>query len=180
MGKVISTLGTLFGSENRWWEQEKQKEKQKEQERRKNNLAQRMKQIEQQALQKAQQKQIEQQEQQKAQQKQTGPAYGQTHDPNKEYKETQANVLGAIASVSKQPGQTEVPKTETPYVVKNRDALTSPSKVEAFMQEAKQWSLKNLSVDKQDLFWRLPMADKIRVMESQNPDNELNYLSRGK
>lgn len=167
MGKVISTLGTLFGSENRWWEQEKQKEKQKEQERRKNNLAQRMKQIEQQAL-------------QKAQQKQTGPAYGQTHDPNKEYKETQANVLGAIASVSKQPGQTEVPKTETPYVVKNRDALTSPSKVEAFMQEAKQWSLKNLSVDKQDLFWRLPMADKIRVMESQNPDNELNYLSRGK
>lgn len=167
MGKVIATLGTLLGSQNRWWEQEKQKEKQKEQERRKNNLAQRM-------------KQIEQQELQKAQQKQTGPAYGQTHDPNKEYKETQANVLGAIASVSKQPGQTEVPKTETPYVVKNRDALTSPSKVEAFMQEANQWALKNLSVDKQDLFWRLRMADKIRVMESQNPDNELNYLSRGK
>lgn len=160
MGKVISTLGTLFGSENRWWEQEKQREKQKEQERRKYNMAQRMKQIEQQA-----------------QQKQTGPAYGQTHDPNKEYKETQANVLGAIASVSKQPG---VPKVEQPYVVQNRDAITNPSKVKAFTQEAKQWSLKNLSVDKQDLFWQLSITDKIRVMESQNPDNELNYLSRGR
>lgn len=163
MGKVISTLGTLFGSENRWWEQEKQREKQKEQERRKYNLAQRMKQIE-----------------QKAQQKQTGPAYGQTHDPNKEYKETQANVLGAIASVSKQPGQTGVPKAQPPYVVQNRDAVTNPSKVKAFTQEAKQWSLKNLSTDKQDLFWQLSIADKIRVMESQNPDNELNYLSRGR
>ena len=30
MGKVTSTLGTLFGSENRWWEQEKQREKQDE------------------------------------------------------------------------------------------------------------------------------------------------------
>lgn len=167
MGKVISTLGTLFGSENRWWEQEKQKEKQKEQERRKYNLAQRMKQIEQEAL-------------QKAQQKQTGPAYGQTHDPNKEYKETQANVLGAIASVSKQPGQTGVSKVEQPYVVQNRDAITNPSKVNAFTQEAKQWALKNLSVDKQDLFWQLSITDKIRVMESQNPDNELNYLSRGR
>lgn len=164
MGKVISTLGTLFGSENRWWEQEKQREKQKEQERRKYNMAQRMKQIEQQAL-------------QKAQQKQTGPAYGQTHDPNKEYKETQANVLGAIASVSKQPG---VPKAKPPYVVQNRDAITNPSKVKAFTQEAKQWSLKNLSTDKQDLFWQLSITDKIRVMESQNPDNELNYLSRGR
>lgn len=164
MGKVISTLGTLFGSENRWWEQEKQKEKQKEQERRKYNLAQRMKQIEQQAL-------------QKAQQKQTGPAYSQAHDPNKEYKETQANVLGAIASVSKQPG---VSKVEQPYVVQNRDAITNPSKVNAFTQEAKQWALKNLSVDKQDLFWQLSITDKIRVMESQNPDNELNYLSRGR
>ena len=172
MGKVMSTLGTLFGSENRWWEQEKQKERQKEQEKRQYNLAQRMKQIEQQA----QQKQIKQQ----AQQKQTGPAYGQTHDPNKEYKETQSNVLGAIASVSKQPGQTDVSKAKPPYVVQNRDALTSPSKVKAFMQEARQWSLKNLSADKQDLFWQLPMADKIRVMESQNPDNELNYLSRGR
>ena len=167
MGKVISTLGTLFGSENRWWEQEKQREKQKEQERRQYNLAQRMKQIEQQAL-------------QKAQQKQTGPAYGQTHDPNKEYKETQANVLGAIASVSKQPGQTGVSKAEPPYVVQNRDAITNPSKVKAFTQEAKQWALKNLSVDKQDLFWQLSITDKIRVMESQNPDNELNYLSRGR
>lgn len=167
MGKVISTLGTLFGSENRWWEQEKQKEKQKEQERRKYNMAQRMKQIEQEAL-------------QKAQQKQTGPAYGQTHDPNKEYKETQANVLGAIASVSKQPGQTGVSKVEQPYVVQNRDAITNPSKVNAFTQEAKQWALKNLSVDKQDLFWQLSITDKIRVMESQNPDNELNYLSRGR
>lgn len=167
MGKVISTLGTLFGSENRWWEQEKQREKQKEQEKRKYNMAQRMKQIEQQAL-------------QKAQQKQTGPAYGQTHDPNKEYKETQANVLGAIASVSKQPGQTGVSKVEQPYVVQNRDAITNPSKVKAFTQEAKQWSLKNLSTDKQDLFWQLSIADKIRVMESQNPDNELNYLSRGR
>lgn len=167
MGKVISTLGTLFGSENRWWEQEKQREKQKEQERRQYNLAQRMKQIEQQAL-------------QKAQQKQTGPAYGQTHDPNKEYKETQANVLGAIASVSKQPGQTGVSKVEPPYVVQNRDAITNPSKVKAFTQEAKQWALKNLSVDKQDLFWQLSITDKIRVMESQNPDNELNYLSRGR
>lgn len=167
MGKVISTLGTLFGSENRWWEQEKQREKQKEQEKRKYNLAQRMKQIEQQAL-------------QKAQQKQTGPAYGQTHDPNKEYKETQANVLGAIASVSKQPGQTGVSKVEQPYVVQNRDAITNPSKVKAFTQEAKQWSLKNLSTDKQDLFWQLSITDKIRVMESQNPDNELNYLSRGR
>lgn len=164
MGKIISTLGTLFGSENRWWEQEKQKEKQKEQERRKYNMAQRMKQIEQQAL-------------QKAQQKQTGPAYSQAHDPNKEYKETQANVLGAIASVSKQPG---VPKVEQPYVVQNRDAITNPSKVKAFTQEAKQWSLKNLSTDKQDLFWQLSITDKIRVMESQNPDNELNYLSRGR
>lgn len=164
MGKVISTLGTLFGSENRWWEQEKQREKQKEQERRKYNMAQRMKQIEQQAL-------------QKAQQKQTGPAYGQTHDPNKEYKETQANVLGAIASVSKQPG---VSKVKPPYVVQNRDAITNPSKVKAFTQEAKQWSLKNLSTDKQDLFWQLSITDKIRVMESQNPDNELNYLSRGR
>lgn len=167
MGKVISTLGTLFGSENRWWEQEKQKERQKEQEKRRYNMAQRMKQIEQQAL-------------QKAQQKQTGPAYGQTHDPNKEYKETQANVLGAIASVSKQPGQTGVSKVEQPYVVQNRDAITNPSKVKAFTQEAKQWSLKNLSADKQDLFWQLSIADKIRVMESQNPDNELNYLSRGR
>lgn len=167
MGKVISTLGTLFGSENRWWEQEKQREKQKEQEKRKYNMTQRMKQIEQQAL-------------QKAQQKQTGPAYGQTHDPNKEYKETQANVLGAIASVSKQPGQTGVPKAQPPYVVQNRDAVTNPSKVKAFTQEAKQWALKNLSVDKQDLFWQLSITDKIRVMESQNPDNELNYLSRGR
>ena len=73
MGKVISTLGTLFGSENRWWEQEKQRERQKEQEKRRYNMTQRMKQIEQQAL-------------QKAQQKQTGPAYSQAHDPNKEYK----------------------------------------------------------------------------------------------
>ena len=167
MGKVISTLGTLFGSENRWWEQEKQKEKQKEQERRRYNLAQTMKKIEQQA-------------QQKAQQKQTGPAYGQTHDPNKEYKETQANVLGAIASVSKQPGQTGVSKAKPPYVVQNRDAVTNTDKVNAFTQEAKQWALKNLSVDKQDLFWQLSITDKIRVMESQNPDNELNYLSRGK
>ena len=172
MGKVISTLGTLFGSENRWWEQEKQREKQKEQERRKYNMAQRMKQIEQQA----QQKQIEQQ----AQQKQTGPAYGQTHDPNKEYKETQANVLGAIASVSKQPGQTGVSKVKPPYVVQNRDAITNPSKVKAFTQEAKQWVTNNLSADKQDLFWQLSTADQIRVMESQNPDNELNYLSRGR
>lgn len=164
MGKVISTLGTLFGSENRWWEQEKQREKQKEQERRRYNEAQRMKQIEQQAL-------------QKAQQKQTGPAYSQAHDPNKEYKETQANVLGAITSVSKQPG---VSKVEQPYVVKNRDAITNTDKVKAFTQEAKQWALKNLSVDKQDLFWQLSIADKIRVMESQNPDNELNYLSRGR
>ena len=171
MGKFSATLGTLFGSENRWWEQEKQKEKQKEQERRKYNLAQRMKQIEQEALQKAQQK---------AQQEQTGPAYGQTHDPNKEYKETQANVLGAIASVSKQPGQTGVSKAKPPYVVQNRDAITNPSKVNAFTQEAKQWALKNLSVDKQDLFWQLSITDKIRVMESQNPDNELNYLSRGR
>lgn len=172
MGKVTSTLGTLFGSENRWWEQEKQREKQKEQERRKYNMAQRMKQIEQQA----QQKQIEQQ----AQQKQTGPAYGQTHDPNKEYKETQANVLGAIASVSKQPGQTGVSKVKPPYVVQNRDAITNPSKVKAFTQEAKQWVTNNLSVDKQRMFWQLSTADQIRVMESQNPDNELNYLSRGR
>ena len=167
MGKVISTLGTLFGSENRWWEQEKQKEKQKEQERRRYNMAQRMKQIEQQAL-------------QKAQQKQTGPAYGQTHDPNKEYKETQANVLGAIASVSKQPGQTGVSKVKPPYVVQNRDAVTNASKAKAFIQEARQWATNNLSVDKQDLFWQLSTADQIRVMESQNPDNELNYLSRGR
>lgn len=171
MGKIISTLGTLFGSENRWWEQEKQREKQKEQERRRYNEAQRMKQIEQQALQKAQQK---------AQQKQTGPAYGQIHDPNKEYKETQANVLGAITSVSKQPGQTKELNVKPPYVVQNRDAITNPSKVKAFTQEAKQWSLKNLSADKQDLFWKLSTTDKIRVMESQNPDNELNYLSRGR
>ena len=163
MGKVISTLGTLFGSENRWWEQEKQREKQKEQERRKYNMAQRMKQIEQQA-----------------QQKQTGPAYGQTHDPNKEYKETQANVLGAIASVSKQPGQTGVSKVKPPYVVQNRDAITNPSKVKAFTQEARQWVTNNLSVDKQRMFWQLSTADQIRVMESQNPDNELNYLSRGR
>lgn len=167
MGKVISTLGTLFGSENRWWEQEKQREKQKEQERRRNNMAQRMKQIEQQAL-------------QKAQQKQTGPAYSQAHDPNKEYKETQANVLGAIASVSKQPGQTGVSKAKPPYVVQNRDAITNPSKVKAFTQEAKQWVTNNLSVDKQKMFWQLSTADQIRVMESQNPDNELNYLSRGR
>lgn len=172
MGKVISTLGTLFGSENRWWEQEKQKEKQKEQERRKYNMAQRMKQIEQQA----QQKQIKQQ----AQQKQTGPAYGQTHDPNKEYKETQANVLGAIASVSKQPGQTDTSKAKPPYVVQNRDAVTNASKAKAFIQEARQWVTNNLSVDKQKMFWQLSTADQIRVMESQNPDNELNYLSRGR
>ena len=167
MGKVTSTLGTLFGSENRWWEQEKQREKQKEQERRRYNMAQRMKQIEQQAL-------------QKAQQKQTGPAYGQTHDPNKEYKETQANVLGAIASVSKQPGQTKELKVKPPYVVQNRDAATNASKAKAFIQEARQWVTNNLSVDKQDLFWQLSTADQIRVMESQNPDNELNYLSRGR
>lgn len=172
MGKIISTLGTLFGSENRWWEQEKQKEKQKEQERRKYNMAQRMKQIEQQA----QQKQIKQQ----AQQKQTGPAYGQTHDPNKEYKETQANVLGAIASVSKQPGQTDTSKAKPPYVVQNRDAVTNASKAKAFIQEARQWVTNNLSVDKQKMFWQLSTADQIRVMESQNPDNELNYLSRGR
>lgn len=165
MGKIISTLGTLFGSENRWWEQEKQRMNQKEQEKRRYNMAQRMKQIEQQALQK---------------QKQTGPAYSQAHDPKQEYKETQANVLGAIASVSKQPGQTGVSKAQQPYVVQNRDAVTNPSKVKAFTQEAKQWSLKNLSVDKQDLFWQLSITDKIRVMESQNPDNELNYLSRGR
>ena len=144
-------------------------------------MAQRMKQIEQQAQQKqieqqAQQKQIEQQ----AQQKQTGPAYGQTHDPNKEYKETQANVLGAIASVSKQPGQTGVSKVKPPYVVQNRDAVTNASKAKAFIQEARQWVANNLSVDKQDLFWQLSTADQIRVMESQNPDNELNYLSRGR
>ena len=163
MGKVTSTLGTLFGSENRWWEQEKQREKQKEQEKRRYNMAQRMKQIEQQA-----------------QQKQTGPAYGQTHDPNKEYKETQANVLGAIASVSKQPGQTGVSKVKSPYVVQNRDAVTNASKAKAFIQEARQWVTNNLSVDKQDLFWQLSTADQIRVMESQNPDNELNYLSRGR
>lgn len=163
MGKVTSTLGTLFGSENRWWEQEKQREKQKEQEKRRYNMAQRMKQIEQQA-----------------QQKQTGPAYGQTHDPNKEYKETQANVLGAIASVSKQPGQTGVSKVKPPYVVQNRDAVTNASKAKAFIQEARQWVTNNLSVDKQDLFWQLSTADQIRVMESQNPDNELNYLSRGR
>lgn len=167
MGKVISTLGTLFGSENRWWEQEKQREKQKEQERRRYNEAQRMKQIEQQAL-------------QKAQQKQTGPAYGQTHDPNKEYKETQANVLGAIASVSKQPGQTDTSKAKPPYVVQNRDAVTNASKAKAFIQEARQWVTNNLSVDKQKMFWQLSTADQIRVMESQNPDNELNYLSRGR
>ena len=167
MGKVTSTLGTLFGSENRWWEQEKQKEKQKEQERRQYNLAQRMKQIEQQAL-------------QKAQQKQTGPAYGQTHDPNKEYKETQANVLGAIASVSKQPGQTDTSKVKPPYVVQNRDAVTNAGKAKAFIQEARQWVTNNLSVDKQKMFWQLSTADQIRVMESQNPDNELNYLSRGR
>lgn len=167
MGKVISTLGTLFGSENRWWEQEKQREKQKEQERRRYNEAQRMKQIEQQAL-------------QKAQQKQTGPAYGQTHDPNKEYKETQANVLGAIASVSKQPGQTDTSKAKPPYVVQNRDAITNASKAKAFIQEARQWVTNNLSVDKQKMFWQLSTADQIRVMESQNPDNELNYLSRGR
>lgn len=171
MGKVISTLGTLFGSENRWWEQEKQREKQKEQEKRRYNEAQRMKQIEQQALQKAQQK---------AQQKQTGPAYGQTHDPNKEYKETQANVLGAIASVSKQPGQTDTSKAKPPYVVQNRDAVTNASKAKAFIQEARQWVTNNLSVDKQKMFWQLSTADQIRVMESQNPDNELNYLSRGR
>ena len=167
MGKVTSTLGTLFGSENRWWEQEKQREKQKEQERRRYNMAQRMKQIEQQAL-------------QKAQQKQTGPAYSQAHDPNKEYKETQANVLGAIASVSKQPGQTKELKVKPPYVVQNRDAVTNASKAKAFIQEARQWVTNNLSVDKQDLFWQLSTADQIRVMESQNPDNELNYLSRGR
>ena len=167
MGKFSATLGTLFGSENRWWEQEKQKEKQKEQERRRYNLAQRM-------------KQIEQQELQKAQQKQTGPAYGQTHDPNKEYKETQANVLGAIASVSKQPGQTGVSKAKPPYVVQNRDAVTNASKAKAFIQEARQWVTNNLSVDKQKMFWQLSTADQIRVMESQNPDNELNYLSRGR
>lgn len=172
MGKISATLGTLFGSENRWWEQEKQKEQQKEQERRKYNMAQRMKQIEQQA----QQKQIKQQ----AQQKQTGPAYGQTHDPNKEYKETQANVLGAIASVSKQPGQTDTSKAKPPYVVQNRDAVTNASKAKAFIQEARQWVTNNLSVDKQKMFWQLSTADQIRVMESQNPDNELNYLSRGR
>lgn len=172
MGKVTATLGTLFGSENRWWEQEKQKEQQKEQERRRYNMAQRMKQIEQQA----QQKQIKQQ----AQQKQTGPAYGQTHDPNKEYKETQANVLGAIASVSKQPGQTDTSKVKPPYVVQNRDAVTNASKANAFIQEARQWVTNNLSVDKQKMFWQLSTADQIRVMESQNPDNELNYLSRGR
>ena len=166
MGKISATLGTLFGSENRWWEQEKQRERQKEQERRKYNMAQRMKQIEQQAQQK--------------QQKQTGPAYGQTHDPNKEYKETQANVLGAIASVSKQPGQTDTSKVKPPYVVQNRDAVTNPSKVKAFTQEARQWVTNNLSVDKQKMFWQLSTADQIRVMESQNPDNELNYLSRGR
>ena len=166
MGKVSATLGTLFGSENRWWEQEKQREKQKEQERRKYNLAQRMKQIEQQAQQK--------------QQKQTGPAYGQTHDPNKEYKETQSNVLGAIASVSKQPGQTDTSKAKPPYVVKNRDAVTNASKANAFIQEARQWVTNNLSADKQRMFWQLSTADQIRVMESQNPDNELNYLSRGR
>lgn len=163
MGKISATLGTLFGSENRWWEQEKQREKQKEQERRKYNLAQRMKQIE-----------------QRAQQKQTGPAYGQTHDPNKEYKETQANVLGAIASVSKQPGQTDASKAKPPYVVQNRDAVTNASKAKAFIQEARQWVTNNLSVDKQKMFWQLSTADQIRVMESQNPDNELNYLSRGR
>lgn len=167
MGKISATLGTLFGSENKWWEQEKQREKQKEQERRRYNEAQRMKQIEQQAL-------------QKAQQKQTGPAYGQTHDPNKEYKETQANVLGAIASVSKQPGQTDTSKAKPPYVVQNRDAITNASKAEAFIQEARQWVTNNLSVDKQKMFWQLSTADQIRVMESQNPDNELNYLSRGR
>ena len=166
MGKISATLGTLFGSENRWWEQEKQREKQKEQERRKYNMAQRMKQIEQQAQQK--------------QQKQTGPAYGQTHDPNKEYKETQANVLGAIASVSKQPGQTDTSKAKPPYVVQNRDAVTNASKAKAFIQEARQWVTNNLSVDKQKMFWQLSTADQIRVMESQNPDNELNYLSRGR
>ena len=166
MGKVISTLGTLFGSENKWWEQEKQQEKQKEQERRRYNMAQRMKQIEQQAQQK--------------QQKQTGPAYGQTHDPNKEYKETQANVLGAITSVSKQPGQTDTSKAKPPYVVQNRDAVTNASKAKAFIQEARQWVTNNLSADKQDLFWQLSTADQIRVMESQNPVNELNYLSRGR
>ena len=163
MGKVSATLGTLFGNENRWWEQEKQREKQKEQEKRRYNMAQRMKQIEQQA-----------------QQKQTGPAYGQTHDPNKEYKETQANVLGAIASVSKQPGQTGVSKVKPPYVVQNRDAVTNASKAKAFIQEARQWVTNNLSVDKQKMFWQLSTADQIRVMESQNPDNELNYLSRGR
>lgn len=163
MGKVTSTLGTLFGSENKWWEQEKQREKQKEQERRRYNEAQRMKQIEQQVH-----------------QKQTGPAYGQTHDPNKEYKETQANVLGAIASVSKQPGQTGVSKVKPPYVVQNRDAVTNAGKAEAFIQEARQWATNNLSVDKQRMFWQLSTADQIRVMESQNPDNELNYLSRGR
>ena len=173
MGKVMSTLGTLFGSENRWWEQEKQKEKQKEQERRRYNEAQRMKQIEQQAQQKQRMKQIEQQ-------KQTGPAYGQIHDPNKEYKETQSNVLGAIASVSKQPGQTGVSKVKPPYVVQNRNAVTNASKAEAFIQEARQWVTNNLSVDKQKMFWQLSTADQIRVMESQNPDNELNYLSRGR
>ena len=172
MGKISATLGTLFGSENRWWEQEKQKEKQKEQEKRRYNMAQRMKQIEQQA----QQKQIKQQ----AQQKQTGPAYGQTHDPNKEYKETQSNVLGAIASVSKQPGQTDTSKAKPPYVVQNRDAVTNASKANAFIQEARQWVTNNLSVDKQKMFWQLSTADQIRVMESQNPDNELNYLSRGR
>ena len=166
MGKFSATLGTLFGSENRWWEQEKQREKQKEQERRKYNMAQRMKQIEQQAQQK--------------QQKQTGPAYSQAHDPNKEYKETQSNVLGAIASVSKQPGQTDTSKVKPPYVVQNRDAVTNASKAKAFIQEARQWVTNNLSVDKQKTFWQLSTADQIRVMESQNPDNELNYLSRGR
>ena len=71
-------------------------------------------------------------------------------------------------------------KVKPPYVVQNRDAVTNASKAKAFIQEARQWATNNLSVDKQKMFWQLSTADQIRVMESQNPDNELNYLSRGR
>lgn len=162
MGKTGATLGTLFGKENLWWEQEKQRERQKQQ-------------------------QEEQEEQEKlnnarkkpnyvaTQNTKPGPAYGQPHDPVDAYKESEDNIKGAIQSVSQAPGQPQ--QQGQPYVVKNRQ-LSGPKQFAAFMAEASQFASSHFQGDKLATFNKLTSQDKMRVMESHNPDNELYAISR--
>lgn len=139
MGKISSTLGTMFGKENKWWEEEKKREAER-------------------------QRQITQ-----------GPAYTKPHNPNDAYKESQENVKNAIKSVSEGPGNnTNVTTNQaTPYVIKNRQlgSYEFITEAEAFARD--RWIN---SASKRALFRKLPAAEQARIMESQNPDNELNNL----